>query len=100
MSTYRRQQLRFIVADILSAEVVWLLFLLFRWIVYEGKVLSVEGVLIPAFDFHRPLLLYPLGYITQMLRDKIDFVWLSLVFVVKLLLTFYAVAVRDNDQYI
>ena len=61
MSTYRRQQLRFIVADILSAEVVWLLFLLFRWIVYEGKVLSVEGVLIPAFDFHRPLLLYPLG---------------------------------------
>ena len=61
MSTYRRQQLRYILADILSAELVWLLFLLFRWIVYEGRLFSVEEVLIPAFDFRRPLLLYPLG---------------------------------------
>ncbi len=61
MSIYRRQQMRIILADIVSAELVWLLFLLFRWIVYEGKVMSVEGVLIPAFDFHRPLVLYPLG---------------------------------------
>ncbi len=61
MSNYRRQQFRFILSDILSAELVWLLFLLFRWIVYEGRVFSVEGVLIPAFDFYKPLLLYPLG---------------------------------------
>ena len=61
MSTYRRLQFRYILADILSAELVWLLFLLFRWIVYEGKVMSVDDVLIPAFDFHRPLFLYPLG---------------------------------------
>ena len=61
MSAYRRLQFRYILADILSAELVWLLFLLFRWIVYEGKVMSVDDVLIPAFDFHRPLFLYPLG---------------------------------------
>lgn len=61
MSTYRRQQMRIILADIVSAELVWLLFLLFRWIVYEGRLFSVEEVLIPAFDFRRPLLLYPLG---------------------------------------
>lgn len=61
MSAYRRFQLRYILADILSAEIIWLLFLLFRWIVYEGKVFSVDEVLIPAFDFTRPLILYPIG---------------------------------------
>jgi exopolysaccharide biosynthesis polyprenyl glycosylphosphotransferase len=29
--------------------------------VYEGKVFSVDTILVPMFDFYRPLVLYPLG---------------------------------------
>ena len=61
MSPYRKQQLKYIVADILSAIVVWLCFLLFRWLVYEHRVFSVDTVLIPAFGFWVPLCLYPVG---------------------------------------
>ncbi|MCQ2343025.1 MAG: exopolysaccharide biosynthesis polyprenyl glycosylphosphotransferase [Paludibacteraceae bacterium] len=61
MSAYRKQQLKYIIADIFSAVVVWIAFLLFRWLVYEGKVFGVNSVLIPAFNFFEPLFLYPLG---------------------------------------
>lgn len=60
-NNHRRQQLIYIAADAMSSIVVWLLFLLFRWMVYEGKVFGVDTVLIPAFDFYPPLVLYPLG---------------------------------------
>lgn len=58
---YRKQQLAYICVDILSSLLVWLAFLGFRWMVYEGKVMSVDTLFIPMFDFYRPLLLYPLG---------------------------------------
>ncbi|MBQ7211025.1 MAG: exopolysaccharide biosynthesis polyprenyl glycosylphosphotransferase [Paludibacteraceae bacterium] len=61
LSQHRRLQLLYVAADILSAEIVWILFLLFRWMVYEGLVFSVDRVLIPAFSFYRPLILYPIG---------------------------------------
>ena len=61
ISTYRKQQIAYIIADLLSSEVVWIGFLLFRWLVYEGKVFSVETMLIPAFDFVPPLLVYPIA---------------------------------------
>lgn len=48
-------------ADILSAVAVWLCFLLFRWLVYEHRVFSVDSVLIPAFGFWVPLCFYPIG---------------------------------------
>lgn len=60
-ATYRKQQLKYVLVDLLSAECVWLLFLFFRWLVYEGRIFGVNTVLIPAFDFYQPLLLYPLG---------------------------------------
>lgn len=58
---YRKQQLKYVLVDLLSAECVWLLFLLFRWLVYEGRIFGVDTVLIPAFNFYQPLLLYPFG---------------------------------------
>ncbi|MBQ7530574.1 MAG: sugar transferase [Paludibacteraceae bacterium] len=61
MTQRRKLQSGYIAVDFLAAELVWLAFLLFRWLVYEGKVFSVDTVLIPAFDFYRPLILYPLG---------------------------------------
>lgn len=57
----RKQQIVDIFADLLSAELVWLCFLVFRWLVYEGRIFSAETVLIPAFSFIRPLILFPLG---------------------------------------
>lgn len=60
LSNYRKQQLLYIAVDILSAIVVWLLFLSFRWMVYEGKLFGVDTVLIPAFNFYRPLIYYPI----------------------------------------
>ncbi|MBO4361326.1 MAG: sugar transferase [Paludibacteraceae bacterium] len=61
MTQRRKIQLAYIAIDFLTAELVWLAFLLFRWLVYEGKVFSVDTVLIPAFDFYRPLIIYPIG---------------------------------------
>ncbi len=60
LTHYRKQQLRYIVADFLSAMVVWVLFLTFRWLVYEGRLFSVDTVLIPAFNFYQPLIWYPI----------------------------------------
>ena len=47
-------------ADLISSELVWLCFLLFRWIAYEGRAEWVGDVLVPAFDFWPPLIVYPL----------------------------------------
>ena len=60
MNLRRSQQICYLLADLFSAELVWLLFLGFRWLVYEGKILSMETVVIPAFNFYMPLLIYPL----------------------------------------
>lgn len=59
----RRQQLTYLIVDILSSTLIWGSFLIFRWLVYEGKVFSVDTILIPIFNFYWPLLLYPLGCI-------------------------------------
>lgn len=61
LSQYRKQQLAYILIDIVSSLLVWVAFLGFRWMVHEGKVFSVDTILIPMFDFYRPLVLYPLG---------------------------------------
>lgn len=60
LSDHKRQQLRYVAVDIVSSLLVWLLFLLFRWMVYEGKLFGLDTVLIPAFSFYRPLIFYPL----------------------------------------
>ena len=60
MTLRRKQQLGYILADLISSELVWLCFLGFRWIVYEGRAEWIGEVLVPAFDFWHPLLVYPL----------------------------------------
>ena len=60
MTTHRKQQLTYILADLLSAEVVWLCFLWFRWLVNDGKVFGIDTILIPTFNFYPPLIIYPL----------------------------------------
>ena len=60
MTLRRKQQLLYLIADLISSELVWLCFLGFRWMAYEGRVGVLEDVLIPAFDFWPPLIVYPL----------------------------------------
>jgi len=60
MTLRRRQQLLYVIADFISSELVWLCFLGFRWMVYDGRVDLLHNVLIPAFSFWLPLLVYPL----------------------------------------
>ena len=57
----QRQQLIYLLVDILSSLFIWGAFLVFRWLVYEGKIWSVDNIVIPMFNFYAPLLLYPLG---------------------------------------
>ena len=64
MTLRRKQQLWYLLADLISSELVWLCFLGFRWMVYEGHVVFLEDVLIPAFNFWRPLLVYPVVCLT------------------------------------
>ena len=59
MTLRRKQQLWYVIADLISSELVWLCFLMFRWMVYDGRVQLLDDVLIPAFDFWPPLLAYP-----------------------------------------
>ena len=60
MTLRRKQQLWYIIADLISSELVWLCFLGFRWMVYEGHVELLDDVLVPAFGFWPPLLVYPI----------------------------------------
>ena len=60
MNPRRKQQILYLLADLLSSELVWLSFLGFRWMAYEGRVGLLENVLIPAFDFWLPLIVYPI----------------------------------------
>ena len=60
MTSHRKQQLTYILADLLSAEVVWLLFSLFRRLVNDGVMFGVDTILIPVFNFYPPLIIYPL----------------------------------------
>lgn len=57
----KKQQLIYLLVDVISAVFIWGAFLLFRWLVYEGRIWSVDSVLIPMFDFYAPLFLYPIG---------------------------------------
>ena len=57
----KKYQLIYMLVDFVSAMLVWMAFLLFRWLVYEGRIFSVNTVLIPMFNFYWPLLLYPIG---------------------------------------
>ena len=59
MNLRRKQQLTYLLADLISSELVWLCFLGFRWIVYEGRMEGMSDVLIPAFSFWKPLVIYP-----------------------------------------
>ena len=59
MTLRRKQQLWYVLADLLSSELVWLCFLGFRWMVYDGRVEFLEDVLVPAFSFWLPMLVYP-----------------------------------------
>ena len=64
MTLRRKQQLWYVIADLISSELVWLCFLGFRWVVYEGHVQLLDDVLIPAFGFWLPLLVYPIVCLT------------------------------------
>lgn len=59
MTLRRKQQIWYLTADLISSELVWLCFLGFRWVVYEERMEILEDVLIPAFDFWPPLIVYP-----------------------------------------
>ena len=61
--THRQQQIIYLIADIISSLCIWFSFLVFRWMVYEGRIFGVDEILIPAFNFYLPLILYPAGCI-------------------------------------
>ena len=60
MNLRRKQQLWYILADLISSELIWLCFLGFRWMVYDKWISSVTEMLIPAFNFWLPMIIYPL----------------------------------------
>lgn len=57
----KKLQLIYLLVDILSSVLVWGAFLIFRWLVYENRIFSVDTVFVPMFNFYLPLFLYPLG---------------------------------------
>lgn len=59
--TRRQQQIIYLITDLISSLVIWLAFLVFRWMVYEGRIFGINEILIPAFNFYPPLFLYPMG---------------------------------------
>ena len=57
----KRQQIIYLLVDLISSVLIWGTFLIFRWSVYEHRIFSVDTVLIPMFNFYLPLFLYPIG---------------------------------------
>ena len=57
----KKQQFIYILVDLLSAILIWGGFLIFRWLIFENKVFTVDTILIPVFNFYMPLILYPIG---------------------------------------
>jgi lipopolysaccharide/colanic/teichoic acid biosynthesis glycosyltransferase len=57
----KKMQLIYVLVDLLSSVLVWGAFLIFRWLVYENRMFSVDTVLVPMFNFYLPLFLYPFG---------------------------------------
>ena len=108
MSPRRKLQLGYILLDFLSAELIWLAFLLFRWLVYEGRVFGVDSVLIPAFNFYTPLLFYPLvclgiyylsGYYLHVRRKKLSQELLT-TFISSLVISFVAFFIIIIDDQV
>lgn len=106
MNKRRKQQIVDVLADLLSAEAVWLCFLVFRWLVYGGRIFSTRDVLIPAFSFVEPLILYPIGclilyylsgyYLRPDKRRLTQVVWTTLVCAVIISLgTFFITIIND-----
>lgn len=60
MTLRRKQQLWYIFADLISSELVWISFLIFRWMVYDGTVEWLKDAIVPAFSFWPPLVIYPM----------------------------------------
>ena len=60
MTLRRKQQFLYIAADLISSELVWLCFLGFRWVVYDRQIEALSDVLVPAFSFWLPLIIYPM----------------------------------------
>lgn len=109
MTLRRRQQIWYIIADLLSSELVWLCFLLFRWFVYEERG-GFSDVLVPAFDFWPPLLVYPMvclgvyylsGYYLRPFQKPIWRELLRTFFsaLVIALLFFFIIIIDDEVEY-
>lgn len=107
MTPHRRQQLIYLIADIISAEMVWLCFLWFRWLVYDGKVFGVDTVLIPSFSFYPPLIAYPVvcicvyylsGYYLRPFRRRLSAEFLkTLISAVIIGLIFFFIIIIDDQ---
>lgn len=60
MSPKQSSLLKYLFFDILSAFVVWVLFMYFRQIVNDGKLFEHVQVFIPKYNFFSSLLVYPI----------------------------------------
>ena len=109
MTLRRKQQLCYLLADFISSELVWLCFLMFRWIVYDGRMAFLEDVLVPAFDFWPPLIIYPFvcllvyylsGYYLRPLQKPLwrEFLRTFLSAIVISLLFFFIIIIDDQTE--
>lgn len=103
----KRQRIKYIVADALSALLVWLCFLIFRWLVNDNRVFSYETVLVPAFNFYTPLFVYPIacllihylsGYYVHPYKKTIlhDFLTTFTVSIIISIGAFFAIILDDH----
>ena len=109
MTLRRKQQLTYLIADLISSELVWLCFLGFRWIVYEGRVAFLDDVLVPAFSFWRPMVVYPIvcvcvyyltGYYLRPLQKPLwrEFLRTLIAAAVIALVFFFIIIIDDPTQ--
>ena len=109
MTLRRKQQLWYVLADLISSELVWICFLGFRWMVYDGRVALFEDVLVPAFSFWPPLVVYPLvcliiyylsGYYLRPFQKPLsrEFVRTFVSAVIIALLFFFIIIIDDPTE--
>ncbi len=109
MTRYRKVQWLYILVDTLSAVMIWIAFLAFRWLVYDGRIAFISEALVPAFHFWNAMILYPIGcllvyylsgYYIRPLDHKIgeEFVTTFVSSVIIAFGAFFIIIIDDNVQ--
>lgn len=111
LTPHRKQQFLLVLTDLLSALVVWVFFLLYRWVAYDNTAMSMQEMAIRIVHLYKPMLAYPFfccvvyylsGFYTRPFGKSIGRITFLTLFsaIIIALFTFFLIVIDDVvDSY-